>query len=320
MSKILMTMAEDATATSATTFGLRYPVDEYDCLHFAESLKQLGHEVYFVNWLDLRGKQFTRMFSYNTATYVTPVLLQHFDLFFVYKMEGFYERLEQFHAMIDEFARHASVINDVRTIKHNLDKSYLWELESLGIATIPSYKVAEIRERLQQGEKFVIKPLHGERGKGIYLAQNPFDLVRIKSVENQYFAQKFMETIRDGERSLVFLGHEFQHAVIKHPSAKDPNEFRCNESLGGTVAIYDPTQLEINFAHSVLRAYEALGYPCHFSRIDLLQTKEGPVLLEAELLNPSIYANYSGKGVEFGNKIAAYFDRFIQTMQKSISI
>lgn len=311
-----MTMAEEAATTSASNFGIRYPVDEHDCLHFAESLKTLGYEVYFVNWMDLNGREFERMFSFNSSEFVSPVPVRDMDLIFVYKMEGFLYDLARFHRMLDRFSG-SNVINDIATIRHNLDKSYLWELSARGIRTIPSYRIREAANRLNHGERLVVKPLKGERGKGVFLAKSASDLAFIHGSEDQYFAQEFMPGIRDGERSLVFLGHEYQHAVIKHPSARDANEFRCNESLGGTVAVYEPTADEMDFAKRVLRTYETLGCTAHFSRVDLLKSDDGPVLLEAELLNPSIYANYSNKGKQFGDRIAAYFDQFLRTRQKA---
>jgi glutathione synthase/RimK-type ligase-like ATP-grasp enzyme len=168
-----------------------------------------------------------------------------------------------------------------------------------------------VRERLAKGEPFVLKPIRGERGNGVMLVRSPDELSAIEGKEDEYLAQDFMRDIREGERSLVFLGFEYQHAVIKTPCPANPMEFRCNESLGGTVAVYEPTPDEFEFARSVLKAYQSLQCPIHYSRIDLMQTADGPVLVEAELINPSMYANYSGKGAEFGNSIAKYFHRLL---------
>ena len=49
----------------------------------------------------------------------------------------------------------------------------------------------------------------------------------------------------------------------------------------------------------------------HFSRIDFIDDAEGPLLMEAELLNPAAFANYSDKGRAFGRKVADYLDRLI---------
>ncbi len=314
MSNILFTMAEDVEKSTDKLFALKFSVDEYDSLHFAQSLKDLGHNVFFVNWRDLAISteiaEFKRMYCFNSESYEKPVPLDKFDLIFVYKMEGFYDDLSSFNKMLRSFA-HTNVVNKIETIKHNLNKSYLWDLEKNNVRIIPSFKIADIKERLAQGEAFVIKPLCGERGNHIFLAKTQNDLQTIAGREEAFMAQQFMPEIWDGERSLVFLGHEFQLAVIKKPK-QTGEEFRCNESLGGSVAVYEPTDQEISFAKNVLKVYESMGYPVHFSRVDILKVAGSPMLLEAELLNPSMYANYSNKGQAFGRELARYFDRLIK--------
>jgi len=95
--------------------------------------------------------------------------------------------------------------------------------------------------------------------------------------------------------------------VIKYPSPKDPDEFRCNESLGGKVAPYEPSLEELAVAARVLTCCEALGWPVRLSRIDLIPSARGPLLMEAELLNPSVYANDVGRGRAFGEALANCF-------------
>ena len=307
-----MTMAEEREETTDTHFAVKYQVDEYDCFDFSNGLKALGHEVFFANWDDLEESEFKRMFHDNAKRFIAPpVPLAQMDLIFVYKMEGFYLDLAKFFRMVQTFADTSNlVVNNPATIKHNIDKRYLWDLQGKGIQIIPTHNVDDrVRERLAAGHAFVLKPIRGERGNGVMLVRTLGELSAIKGREDEYLIQDYMPEIRDGERSLVFLGFEYQHAVLKKPSISSPQEFRCNETLGGTVAVYEPTSEEIAFAQRVLKAYESLNCPVHYSRIDMIQTSKGPTLIEAELINPSIYANYSGKGVEFGNSIAHYFHR-----------
>ena len=313
MSNILMTMAEEREATRADHFAVKYKVDEYDCFDFAAGLCALGHDVYFANWDDLSGDEFIRMFHDNEKAFVKPLPLRNMDLIFVYKMEGFYFDLGRFFRMVQTFESVCrTVINHPATIRHNIDKRYLWDLEKKGIQVIPTHNVDEsVTRRLDRGERFVVKPIRGERGHDVMRVSSSEELSVIKGREDEYLAQDFMPEIREGERSLVFLGFDYQHAVIKRPSATNPEEFRCNESLGGTVAVYEPTREEIEFACRTLEAYESMGCPVHYSRIDLIKTSAGPMLMEAELINPSIFANYSGKGAEFGKSIAHYFDHLL---------
>lgn len=314
MSNILLTLAEEREATTASHFAVKYHVDENDCFDFSNGLQKLKHDVFFANWDDLRDGKFVRMFHDNKKSFISPLPLEAMDLIFVYKMEGFYFNLPKFFGMVETFAAAAPlVVNHPSTIKHNIDKRYLWELEQKGVRIIPTYYVDErVRERLAAGDAFVLKPIRGERGNGVLLAKTVDDLSAIQNREKEYLAQNFMPAIRDGERSLVYLGFEYQHAVLKKPSVNNPQEFRCNETLGGTVAIYEPQPEELSFAQQVLEAYESLGCPVRYSRIDMIQTDDGPTLIEAELINPSIFANYSNKGQQFGESIARYFHQLIK--------
>ena len=313
MANILITLAEERESTRADHFAVKYKVDEYDCYDFTDALKETGHDVYFVNWDDLRGVEFTRMFHDNAKAFVSPLPISRMDLTFIYKMEGFYFDLSRFLCLVELFETVSPlVVNNPATIRHNLDKRYLWALEKKGVRVIRTRLVdAPVRERLAAGETFVFKPIRGERGNGIHLVKRPEDLAVVEGLEDKYLAQDFMPNIRRGERSLVFLGFEYQLAVIKRPAADNPEEFRCNESLGGTVEVYEPTPAEVEFAVAVLRAYESLGCPVHYSRIDLIETDDGPTLMEAELINPAAYANYSRKGRQFGQSLARYFGRLL---------
>lgn len=314
MAHILLTLAEDEPKTTSDHFAVRYSVDENDCYDFANGLKSLGHTVFFANWKDLSDHSFERVFCDNKKEFVDPIDLKQFDLAFIYKMEGFLFNLDRFYRMVSAFEDNCGVVvNHPKTIRHNIDKRYLWELQREGIA-VPRTQVIDesVRQRLQSGEKIVLKPMRAERGYGAVLASRPQDLEQISGNEKDYLAQEYLPGIRDGERSLVFLGMEFQHAVLKKPAESNPQEFRCNESLGGTVQVYEPTREEITFATQVLSTYASLGYEVHFSRIDFVQSDQGPILIEAELLNPSMYANYSGKGKQFGDELARYFHKLIK--------
>lgn len=318
MSNILLTLAEEREFTRDDYFAVKMKVDDGDCYDFSNELQALGHEVFFANWDDLEGREFTRMFHDNAKKFVEPLPLAQADLIFVYKMEGFYFDLPRFFQMVETFAASARVVvNHPATIRHNIDKRYLLDLEREGIRVPPTRLFDEsVRERLERGERFVLKPISGERGKGVMLAETLAALDEVKGQEAEYLVQDFIPGVVAGERSLVFLGFEYQHAILKRPSTRRPQEFRCNESQGGTVALYEPTREELDFALSTLRAYESLGCPIHYSRIDIIESGRGPMLMEAELINPSIFARYFNLGEAFGKKIAAYFDGLLRNHKR----
>lgn len=336
---LLFTLAEDEASSTETHFAALHRVDEHDGLSFAAALRDRGHEVWFVNWRDVvpDRRVLRRAFRSNHERFERNVALDRFDLVFVYKMEGFLADPARFFTMVEAFEQCcATVVNAPATIRSNIDKSYLFELRAAGIPVIPSWRLrpaaatsrheprvvpdhethrpeAAVASLLAQGASAVVKPLRGERGTGIVRLDASAGEPRWQEVlrtldPSAYFLQRFEPGIRDGERSLAYLGHVFQHAVLKRPNPADPAEFRCNESLGGTVHPYTPTGEELHIASRVLHTAESLGWPVRFSRIDLVPSDCGPVLMEAELLNPSVYANYLGRGDAFGRALADYFE------------
>ncbi len=62
-------------------------------------------------------------------------------------------------------------------------------------------------------------------------------------------------------KSLAFLGFDFQHAVIKLPNKSNADEFRCNESLGGTVEIYEPSKEELEYSANLLKSLRIIWLP-----------------------------------------------------------
>lgn len=293
-------------------FAVKLEVDDGDCYDFSRELQALGHDVFFVNWDDLDGREFSRMFHDNARRFITPLAPSSADLIFVYKMEGFYFNLPRFFQMVQMFAEAAPlVINDPATIRHNIDKRYLLELERKGILVPPTQLMNDsVRERVARGEPVVLKPIRGERGKGVVLVKNAVELAAVEEFEDEYLAQDYVPGVHDGEISFVFLGFECQFVFLK--KASNPEEFRCNASQGATAVLYEPTAAEMNFALRTLSAYESFGCPIHYSRIDLIRSDRGPMLMEAELINPSIFARYFNRGEVFGKKIAAYFDRLLK--------
>lgn len=353
---IVITLAEDLGASTPDSFAVSYRVDEHDCLEMAHALRTRGFDVYYANWddIDPPARCLRRAYLSNQRRFVRDVPMARLSAAFLYKMEGFLRAQSRFFATVAAFeASCATVMNDPATIRHNIDKHYLFELAGHGIPIIPTHRLparggvelgasggeagavattavgaaavievdaegavdtslaAMIEALHRQGTSLVLKPWRGERGQAIVKldARDGLEHWRRASRDidaTHYLVQDFMPSVRAGERSLAFLGHSFQHAVIKFPNPDDPAEFRCNESLGGTVASYQPRADELALARQVLRTYEAMGYPVHFSRIDLIDSPHGPLLMEAELLNPSIYANYLGRGAVFGEAFAEH--------------
>jgi glutathione synthase/RimK-type ligase-like ATP-grasp enzyme len=94
------------------------------------------------------------------------------------------------------------------------------------------------------------------------------------------------EIMTQGESSLIYFGGEYSHAVKKVPALGD---FRVHDTYGGKVLKYEATQAEKQVAEMGLNA---LGLPTQYARIDLVQSDNGPLIIEMELIEPRLFFEY----------------------------
>ena len=278
--------------SDADRFDLIFKVDQFNARDWSHALAEQGHEVAWVNWRDFdptadggRGG-FRRLYLAHGPGYVRPPPLASFDLLWIYKMEGFLVDQPWFFAMVDAFeATGAVVINDPPLIRHNIDKHYLLQLQSAGIRTVPSSGDGQqARAWLEAGREVIAKPWRSERSIGQQRLTSTGDLDRLGAREDGWLFQPLVPEVVHGERSLVFLGKAFQFAAIKVPK---PGEIRTNQTFRIPREQYHPEPDELALAEATLAAYAGLGFQPRFSRIDLLRDAQGPMVIEAELLNPT---------------------------------
>jgi glutathione synthase/RimK-type ligase-like ATP-grasp enzyme len=99
--------------------------------------------------------------------------------------------------------------------------------------------------------------------------------------------QRLVPEIRtNGEISMMFFSGVFSHAVSKRPQA---GEFRVQERLGGRIARTEPPPELVEHARALLNVH-APGYL--YARVDVVATAERFVLMEVELLEPSLYLEH----------------------------
>jgi len=95
--------------------------------------------------------------------------------------------------------------------------------------------------------------------------------------------QPYLPEVEGGEVSLILFAGVLSHAVRKTPAAGD---FRVQAEHGGTVALHGPTPAEREVSRLVL---EALPWAPAYARIDVVTTAAGPLLMEAELIEPELF-------------------------------
>ncbi|SNS49635.1 Glutathione synthase/RimK-type ligase, ATP-grasp superfamily [Ekhidna lutea] len=207
------------------------------------------------------------------------------------------ERFDAFSDWLMEVSLKTKLINDYDTVIWNLDKHYLTELKDKGVNVVETYFV-------EPGDKRSLQEVYEETGwQDIILkpaisaaAKDTFKLSpdTISNLEDRYaylikdesmMIQPFQEDVlKRGELSLMLIGDEYTHAVLK---AAKPGDFRVQDDFGGTVKNYKPTKAEIDLAKAAVGACDTLPL---YARVDIVNDNNGnPAVSELELVEPEMW-------------------------------
>jgi len=209
------------------------------------------------------------------------------------------------------------LLNPLPLIEWNINKTYLEDLKKNGIPIIPSlfYENFEIDEiwnsfNTFDSEKIIIKPMVGANADRIMILNKSDTIEKLKKTRDTYkdrpfILQPFINSIKkDGEVSLIFFNNEFSHALSKVPKIGD---FRVQEEHGGTLKLLNKLDKKIiNLCEKILHA---LPYYCFYARIDLVIDKGHPLLMEIEVIEPSLYFNLEPRSTDlFAKKVSDFFN------------
>lgn len=197
-------------------------------------------------------------------------------------------------------------VNPVSLLRWNLHKRYLLDLERQGVAIVPTRLIprgavgvtlADLLD-LANWDEAVVKPAvslsahetwRTTRGQARVHEARFAALLRAGDVLLQRFVPEVMD---GGEWSLVFLGGQFSHAVVKRPRAGD---FRVQQDHGGSVeaAAAPPGVLA-----EAARVVGALPVAPAYARIDGVEVAGRLLLMEAECIDPVLYFGMQSEAVE----------------------
>ena len=208
-----------------------------------------------------------------------------------------------YHTRHDDFLRWARHVSDVSTlwnpvevIEWNTDKRYLADLAGEGVPIVPTTFVIGTDDIDPDGlaGDVVVKPSVGAGSNGVFRSRGD----RSAAVEHArrliadgltVMVQPYLVEVETvGETGLVYIGGAFSHAFRKSAILAEPIEFE-----GGLMAV------ETSSPHVATAAERALGDrtagllpETAYARFDLLPTGDGPVLLEVELTEPSLFLQH----------------------------
>ena len=218
----------------------------------------------------------------------------------------YFTRFDEFTSWLSRVETQTTLCNDPSTIRWNMDKHYLADLERQGIAVVPSRflergSAISIAALLEESgwSQAIVKPCVAGGAYHTYRVHRD-NVAEIDSIvgpliqERSMLFQPFMEEIvRTGEDTLMVLDGRYTHAVRKMVKAGD---FRVQDDFGGTVHEYEPTPEHIELAE---RAMAACPTAPAYGRVDMVRDNDGRLaVMELEVIEPELWLRYHPPAAE----------------------
>lgn len=227
-----------------------------------------------------------------------------FDMLLLRSTWDYTSRLAEFLNWAERASRLAPLVNNLATVRWNIDKHYLGALARAGIDVVPTTflepdaDVPTALERFLAQDRcaeLVIKPAVGAGSRGAQRhprnarAAAMAHARQLLAAGHSVVLQPYLARVdQEGEAALIFFGGEFSHSIRKGPllqsGAGATTELFAAETISARAVAAD----ELALAHQALAAVP-FGIPL-YARVDLLQDGAGqPRLLELELIEPSLF-------------------------------
>lgn len=217
----------------------------------------------------------------------------------------YFERFEEWKSWLNLVSQKTELINPVELVRWNMDKHYLGDLARRGINVPETHYIEKgistsLRKlHMKTGWKeTILKPCVSGASRHTYKlnADNieAHEAIFQKLIQNEAFMlQPFQKNIVKGEISLMVMGGQFTHAVLK---VAKPGDFRVQDDFGGTVQPYQPSAAEMDFAEKAVAACKPTPY---LARVDIIRdNKDELAIIEIELIEPELWFRLNPNATE----------------------
>ncbi len=241
-----------------------------------------------------------------------------FDALVLKSPWDYHLRLEEFQQWFHHVATQCRILNPPEVVWWNIDKQYLNQFTELGVACVPTVfchdEAACLAALAEHGSAaVVVKPTisNGSRFTGLFHANDDQALQLCREILAQQkvvmVQPEIPEIAAGAERGLLFFNGALSHAITKGPILQLGGGY-----LGGryieNITPAQPTRAERSLGEAAMAAITQIarqqgwgpdGETLLYARIDVV-TPEGrdPILLEAELFEPSLFLRTSPGAVD----------------------
>jgi len=222
---------------------------------------------------------------------------------------------QAFISVLEQIEKSSAVLqNSLTTVNWNIDKIYLKSLTEQHVSIVPTLWQANLAiEDLNSFfdhfncQQLVIKPRISANADNTFwlhrdTAEHFIEQLLSVFADSDFMVQPFIESvINEGEFSLFYFNGAYSHAILKTPKQDD---FRVQEEHGGRLQSIEPeTALLAQAKETLLAVTQEVGEMPLYARLDFVRmpNHEGVAqfgLMEAELIEPSLYFNMDDKAAQ----------------------
>jgi hypothetical protein len=225
----------------------------------------------------------------------------------------------------------AQLENSLAIVQWNIDKLYLKELEQAGVTIVPTiWHEKLVGQALEQHfltdccnhlgqQQLVLKPRISANADNTFwlnsktIQQNLPEMSEAFA-QRDFMIQPFMDSIiEEGEYSLFYFNGRYSHTILKTPKA---NDFRVQEEHGGCLKTVEPETTLLEHAKLAMQAINNIHETPLYARVDFVRYEKGFALMEAELIEPSLYFNMDNQSPK---RFAQAFNERMKNLPRTLS-
>jgi len=187
--------------------------------------------------------------------------------------------------------------NPASIVEWNTDKRYIDDLAEAGVPVVPTtYATTPDELEVPDAARFVVKPSIGAGSMGAKrFAADEVTAARqhVAQLANDNkvaMVQPYLDLVDDQhETGVVVIDGTVSHAISKGPMLGVTETDRSGLFLAEMIGSRTPTDEELEVVDHALRSVPGTSGPLLYARVDLLPTPTGPVVIELELTEPSLF-------------------------------
>lgn len=256
---------------------------DYDMPLLLEAVRAAGIAVDEVCWDDE---------SIDWSTYNHVVIRSTWD---------YHRRYDEFMQWVRSVSSVSTMSNSLDVITWNTDKHYLAEVAAMGLPVVPTVFIEpghdgwpdQVHDLLAHGD-VVVKPAISagsndtERHSNIDAAQK--HISELLSAQRSVMLQPYMADVDvESETGLVFIDGKFSHAFAKGALLAQEKNMSGGLYAEEEIGVRQPTAEQLLIGERAVKWLTSRFGKLLYARVDLLPTAQGPVIIEIELTEPSLY-------------------------------